>query len=46
VPANGLPATWGNGGTVGPRSWHPTAYAGYPRDLDGNKICAYCFKGE
>jgi hypothetical protein len=74
VPANGLPATWGNGGTVsfvapsraavakfhkealalgakdegavGPRSWHPTAYAGYLRDLDGNKICAYCFKGE
>jgi catechol 2,3-dioxygenase-like lactoylglutathione lyase family enzyme len=33
-------------GAVGPRSWHPTAYAGYLRDLDGNKICAYCFKGE
>ena len=30
-------------GAVGPRSWHPTAYAGYIRDLDGNKICAYCF---
>jgi catechol 2,3-dioxygenase-like lactoylglutathione lyase family enzyme len=30
-------------GAVGPRSWHPTAYAGYLRDLDGNKICAYCF---
>jgi len=73
-PANGLPATWGNGGTVsfvapsraavakfhkealalgakdegavGPRSWHPTAYAGYLRDLDGNKICAYCFNAE
>lgn len=33
-------------GAVGPRSWHPTAYAGYLRDLDGNKICAYCFKPE
>ena len=71
-PANGLPSTYANGGTVsfvapsraavasfhkealaqgakdegavGPRSWHPTAYAGYVRDLDGNKICAYCFK--
>ena len=32
-------------GAVGPRSWHPTAYAGYLRDLDGNKICAYCFGG-
>lgn len=30
-------------GAVGPRNWHPTAYAGYVRDLDGNKICAYCF---
>ena len=73
-PANGLPATYGNGGTVsfaapsraavaafheaalglgakdegavGPRGWHPTAYAGYVRDLDGNKICAYCFNAE
>lgn len=73
-PANGLPSTYANGGTVsfvapsrqavasfhkealaqgakdegavGPRSWHPTAYAGYVRDLDGNKICAYCFKAE
>ena len=33
-------------GPVGPRSWHPTAYAGYLRDLDGNKICAYCFNAE
>ena len=33
-------------GAVGPRSWHPTAYAGYLRDLDGNKICAYCFNAE
>jgi catechol 2,3-dioxygenase-like lactoylglutathione lyase family enzyme len=73
-PANGLPSTYANGGTVsfvapsrqavasfhkealaqgakdegavGPRSWHPTAYAGYVRDPDGNKICAYCFKAE
>lgn len=33
-------------GAVGPRSWHPTAYAGYLRDLDGNKIAAYCFNAE
>jgi catechol 2,3-dioxygenase-like lactoylglutathione lyase family enzyme len=33
-------------GAVGPRSWHPTAYAGYVRDLDGNKICAYCFAAD
>jgi catechol 2,3-dioxygenase-like lactoylglutathione lyase family enzyme len=33
-------------GAVGPRSWHPTAYAGYLRDLDGNKICAYSFSAE
>jgi catechol 2,3-dioxygenase-like lactoylglutathione lyase family enzyme len=33
-------------GAVGTRSWHPTAYAGYLRDLDGNKICAYCFNAE
>jgi catechol 2,3-dioxygenase-like lactoylglutathione lyase family enzyme len=33
-------------GAVGPRSWHPTAYAGYCRDPDGNKLAAYCFKAE
>ena len=33
-------------GAVGPRSWHPNAYAGYVRDLDGNKLAAYCFKAE
>ena len=33
-------------GAVGPRSWHPSAYAGYVRDLDGNKLAAYCFKPE
>jgi catechol 2,3-dioxygenase-like lactoylglutathione lyase family enzyme len=33
-------------GAVGPRSWHPTAYAGYCRDLDGNKLAAYCTKPE
>jgi catechol 2,3-dioxygenase-like lactoylglutathione lyase family enzyme len=73
-PANGLPATHANGGTisfvapsraavaafhraaleaggvdegaVGPRSWKPNAYAGYVRDLDGNKLAAYCFRAE
>lgn len=71
-PANGAPATVGNGVTVsfeapsraavqafhetalanggtcegqpGPRSWAPDAYAAYARDLDGNKLAAYCFK--
>lgn len=73
-PADGKPATVGNGLTVGfaassraavhefhkaamalgakdegapgPRSFTPTAYAAYVRDLDGNKICTYCFKAE
>ena len=73
-PANGLPSTYANGGTisfvapsraavaafhgaaleaggvdegaVGPRSWKANAYAGYVRDLDGNKLAAYCFKPE
>jgi catechol 2,3-dioxygenase-like lactoylglutathione lyase family enzyme len=31
-------------GAVGPRGWAPNAYAGYARDLDGNKIAAYCFE--
>jgi len=26
--------------------WAPNAYASYARDLDGNKICVYCFKAE
>lgn len=71
-PANGGPATVGNGVTVsfeaqsrasidafhaaalaaggsdegapGPRDWAPNAYAAYARDLDGNKLAAYCFK--
>ncbi len=33
-------------GAVGPRGWAPNAYAGYVRDLDGNKLAAYCFKAE
>jgi catechol 2,3-dioxygenase-like lactoylglutathione lyase family enzyme len=33
-------------GAVGPRGWAPNAYAAYARDLDGNKIAAYCFKPE
>ncbi|MBS6360956.1 VOC family protein [Burkholderia sp.] len=71
-PANGQPATVGNGvtisfeapdrasvdafhaaalaaggkdeGAAGPRNWAPNAYAAYARDLDGNKLAAYCFK--
>ena len=33
-------------GAVGPRSFWPHAYAGYCRDLDGNKLAAYCPKPE
>jgi catechol 2,3-dioxygenase-like lactoylglutathione lyase family enzyme len=33
-------------GAVGPRGWAPNAFAAYARDLDGNKIAAYCFKAE
>ena len=71
-PANGAPASVGNGVTVsfeapnraaidafhaaalacggtdegkpGPRGWAQDAYAAYARDLDGNKLAAYCFK--
>lgn len=73
-PANGAPASVGNGVTVsfeapsrdaihafhraalsaggtdegapGVRGWAPHAYAAYARDLDGNKLAAYCFKPE
>jgi len=31
-------------GEVGPRGFWPSAYAGYCRDLDGNKLAAYCLK--
>ncbi len=30
-------------GSVGPRGWAPNAYAGYARDLDGNKLAVYSF---
>ncbi|HYM74236.1 MAG TPA: VOC family protein [Stellaceae bacterium] len=33
-------------GPVGPRTFWPHAYAGYCRDLDGNKLAAYCLKAE
>jgi catechol 2,3-dioxygenase-like lactoylglutathione lyase family enzyme len=33
-------------GAVGPRGAWPNAYAGYVRDLDGNKLAAYCLKPE
>jgi catechol 2,3-dioxygenase-like lactoylglutathione lyase family enzyme len=33
-------------GAVGPRNWHPHAYGAYVRDLDGNKLAAYCLKPE
>jgi catechol 2,3-dioxygenase-like lactoylglutathione lyase family enzyme len=33
-------------GPVGPRGFWAHAYAGYCRDLDGNKLAAYCRKAE
>jgi catechol 2,3-dioxygenase-like lactoylglutathione lyase family enzyme len=33
-------------GAVGPRGFWPNAYAGYCRDLDGNKLAAYCTRAE
>lgn len=42
----GLAAGGKDEGAVGPRGWAPNAYAGYIRDLDGNKLAAYCFKAE
>ena len=33
-------------GAVGPRGFWPNTYAGYCRDLDGNKLAAYCRKAE
>ena len=33
-------------GPPGPRSFTPTAYAAYVRDLDGNKLTAYTFVPE
>ena len=33
-------------GAVGPRGWAPNAFAGYARDLDGNKIAAYSFTAD
>ena len=33
-------------GAVGPRGFWPNTYAGYVRDLDGNKLAAYCRKPE
>ena len=43
-------AALANGGTCegppGPRTFSPTAYAAYIRDLDGNKLCTFCFAPE
>ncbi|MDH4565482.1 VOC family protein [Pseudomonas sp. BN414] len=33
-------------GAVGRRTWSPTAFAGYVRDLDGNKLAVYSFTDE
>jgi len=44
--ANGLAAGGSDEGAPGPRDFAPNAYAGYLRDLDGNKIVAVCLKAE
>ena len=33
-------------GLPGTRDWAPNAYAAYVRDLEGNKLTAYCFEAE
>lgn len=33
-------------GLPGTRDWAPNAYAAYVRDLEGNKLTAYCFDAE
>src|ERR1700738_2690967 len=43
-PKAALAAGGKDEGAAGPRSWHPSAYAAYVRDLDGNKLASYCFK--
>lgn len=44
--AAGLAAGAKDEGAPGPRGFAPNAYAGYLRDLDGNKITAVCLKAE
>jgi len=44
--AAGLSAGGKDEGAPGPRGFAPNAYAGYLRDLDGNKIVAVCMKAE
>jgi catechol 2,3-dioxygenase-like lactoylglutathione lyase family enzyme len=44
--AAALAAGGSDEGAVGPRGWAPNAYAGYVRDLDGNKLAVYCFQPE
>lgn len=41
--AKGLALGGTDEGLSGERGWVPNAYAAYVRDLDGNKIAAYCF---
>lgn len=42
--AAALSAGGTDAGLPGTRDWAPNAYAAYVRDLDGNKLTAYCFK--
>jgi len=44
--AAGLAGGGKDEGAPGPRGFAPNAYAGYLRDLDGNKIVAVCMKAE
>ena len=44
--AAALSAGGTDAGLPGTRDWAPNAYAAYVRDLDGNKLTAYCFNAE
>ncbi len=44
--AAGLSAGGTDAGLPGTRDWAPNAYAAYIRDLEGNKLTAYCFDAE
>ncbi|MEC5209246.1 catechol 2,3-dioxygenase-like lactoylglutathione lyase family enzyme [Psychrobacter sp. PL15] len=44
--AAALSAGGTDAGLPGTRGWAPNAYAAYVRDLDGNKLTAYCFDAE
>jgi hypothetical protein len=44
--AAALAAAGKDEGPLGPSAFWPDAYAGYVRDLDGNKLAVYCLKAK